>query len=118
MAQHNDEGPGGRAACPHGRRDRLMKVESAMVTPRGESGCGKNTLCVRGVALTRARGPTMAGVLTPPRFASCRKVGPGRNRPAPCYTLRPIGDGRAGAAAVGHRPGVADWPRRHAPTSM
>jgi nucleoside-triphosphatase len=52
-----------------------MKAQLTIVTLSGESGCGKTTLCRRIVAMTRARGLAVAGVVTPPRLADGRKVG-------------------------------------------
>lgn len=52
-----------------------MKAEPTIVVLSGESGCGKTTLCTQVVALARARGLAVAGVLAPPRLADGRKVG-------------------------------------------
>lgn len=52
-----------------------MKAEPTIVALTGESGCGKTTLCMRVIALARARGLEVTGVLTPPRYAGDRKVG-------------------------------------------
>jgi nucleoside-triphosphatase THEP1 len=46
-----------------------------IVVISGERGCGKTTLCRRVVELARARGLTVGGVLTHPRFVGGRKVG-------------------------------------------
>jgi len=65
-----------------------MMAKPAIVTLSGESGCGKTTLCTRVVALARARGLDVAGLLTLPRFAEGHKIGldveavrTGRRRP-------------------------------------
>ncbi|MEJ2554715.1 MAG: nucleoside-triphosphatase [Anaerolineae bacterium] len=54
----------------------------------GESGCGKTNICTRIVAMTRARGLAVTGVVTLPRLVDGRKVGldvedirSGRRRP-------------------------------------
>jgi nucleoside-triphosphatase THEP1 len=52
-----------------------MKARPTIVVLSGESGCGKTTLCTRVATLARARGLTVAGVLTPPRLTDGRKVG-------------------------------------------
>lgn len=52
-----------------------MKAGPKIVVLSGESGCGKTTLCARTVALARAGGLEVAGLLTPPRRADSRKVG-------------------------------------------
>jgi len=52
-----------------------MQAGSSIVILSGESGSGKTTICAGIVALARARGLRVAGVLTPPRFAGGCKVG-------------------------------------------
>jgi nucleoside-triphosphatase len=52
-----------------------MKAQLTTVILSGESGCGKTTLCTRIVAMARARGLAVAGVVTPPRLADGRKIG-------------------------------------------
>ncbi len=52
-----------------------MKAQPTIVILSGESGCGKTTLCTRIVAMTRARGLAVAGVVTPPRLTDGGKVG-------------------------------------------
>lgn len=52
-----------------------MKAGPSIVILSGESGSGKTTICTRVVALARARGLGVAGVLTPPRLAGGCKVG-------------------------------------------
>lgn len=52
-----------------------MTRQPQIVVLTGESGNGKTTLCNRVVALARERGLSVAGLLTPPRFAGGRKVG-------------------------------------------
>jgi nucleoside-triphosphatase THEP1 len=52
-----------------------MKAMPEIVVLSGESGCGKTTLCAQVAGLARAAGLDVAGLLTPARWASGRKVG-------------------------------------------
>jgi nucleoside-triphosphatase THEP1 len=58
---------------PIGRR--AHEGRSPIVILTGESGSGKTTICTQVVALARARGFQVAGVLTSPRLTSGCKVG-------------------------------------------
>lgn len=55
--------------------DNRMKARPSIVVLSGEPDSGKTTICARVVALARARGLEVAGVLTPPRLAGGCKVG-------------------------------------------
>ncbi len=97
-----------------------MKAEPTIVVLSGESGCGKTTLCTRVVALARARGLAVAGVLAPPRLADGRKVGldvedlrTGQRRPLaeacaePCRSIVGSTDGPATENWHFHAAGLA-----------
>ncbi len=55
--------------------DGRPKAGPAVVVLTAESGTGKTTVCGQVVALARARGLHVAGILTPPRMAGGCKVG-------------------------------------------
>ena len=52
-----------------------MRTKPKVVVLSGGSGCGKTTLCTRVIALARAQGFELGGILTPPRLDQGLKVG-------------------------------------------